>query len=233
MCRHAVKAGNSAYNAAIDAPKLDRWCGSRSSKKRNAGGEALPGFPTGLLTPQVKMQLSVRSHQGRSPELGARVYIDPAATVIGNVQLGDDVSVWPGAVIRGDMHSIAVGSRSNVQDNAVLHVTHASSYNPDGWPVIVGEDVVVGHRAILHGCTLRDRILIGIGAILNDGVTVEDEVIVGAGCLVPPGKLLESGYVYVGNPYKRLRPITDQERDFFRYSAGNYVRLKDKYLAEL
>lgn len=131
------------------------------------------------------------------------------------------------------MHSISIGKRSNVQDNAVLHVTHASSFNPGGWPVIIGEDVVVGHRAILHGCTLRDRVLIGNGAIVNDGAQVEEEVIVGAGCLVPPGKVLESGYVYVGNPSKRLRPVTDQERHFFRYSAANYVRLKDQYLAEL
>ena len=166
------------------------------------------------------------------PKLGQRVYIDPASTVIGDVTLGDDVSVWPGAVIRGDMHWIKVGHRSNVQDNAVLHITHASDYNPDGFPLTVGDDVVIGHRAILHGCTVGDRILVGNGAIVNDGAVVHDEVIIGAGCIVPPGKVLESGYVYVGNPAKPLRPVTDEEIAFFRYSPANYVKLKDEYLEE-
>jgi len=178
------------------------------------------------------MRPSLRSYRGITPQLGERVYVDPAATVIGDVSLGDDVSVWPGAVIRGDMHSIKVGRRSNVQDNAVLHITHASEYNPGGWPLVIGEDVVVGHRAILHGCTLANRILVGNGAIVNDGAVVQDEVIIGAGCMVPPGKTLESGYVYVGNPCRQLRPLTQKEKDFFQYSAANYVKLKDEYLAE-
>ena len=178
------------------------------------------------------MQTNVRSYHGILPRLGERVYVDPAATVIGDVTLGDDVSVWPRAVIRGDMHSIQVGSRTNVQDNAVLHITHASEYNAEGWPLTIGCDVVIGHSAVVHGCTLGDRILVGIGAIVNDGVVVEDEVIIGAGCLVPPGKRLESGFVYVGNPCRRLRPLTADELRFFRYSAANYVKLKDQYLAE-
>jgi len=176
--------------------------------------------------------MTVRTFKGITPQLGARVYVDPAATVIGDVVLGDDVSVWPGAVIRGDMHKIRIGSRSNVQDNAVLHITHASDYNPEGWPLIIGDDVVIGHRALLHGCTLGNRILVGNGAIVNDGAIVEDEVIIGAGCVVPPGKRLESGYVYVGNPCKQGRALKDSERSFFRYSPANYVKLKDQYLAE-
>ncbi len=178
------------------------------------------------------MTTSLRPYRGTMPKLGQRVYIDPASTVIGDVTLGDDVSVWPGAVIRGDMHWIKVGHRSNVQDNAVLHITHASDYNPDGFPLTVGDDVVIGHRAILHGCTVGDRILVGNGAIVNDGAVVHDEVIIGAGCIVPPGKVLESGYVYVGNPAKPLRPVTDEEIAFFRYSPANYVKLKDEYLEE-
>ena len=178
------------------------------------------------------MQHSVRPFKGITPKLGARTYIDPAATLIGDVVLGDDVSVWPGAVIRADMHSIRIGNRSNVQDNAVLHITHASDFNPGGWPLNIGDDVVIGHRAILHGCTIGNRILIGNGAIINDGAVVEDEVIVGAGCMVPPGKRLESGYVYAGNPCKQLRPLKDGERKFFVYSPQNYVKLKDQYLAE-
>ena len=178
------------------------------------------------------MDQSIRSHRGISPQLGSRVYIDPAATVIGDVCLGDDASVWPGAVIRGDMHSIKIGARSNVQDNAVLHITHASDFNPNGWPLSIGDDVVIGHRAVLHGCTVGNRIIIGNGAIVNDGAIIQDEVIVGAGCMVPPGKTLESGYVYVGNPCKQLRALSESEKTFFTYSPANYVKLKDQYLAE-
>lgn len=176
--------------------------------------------------------MNIRPFQGITPQLGERVYIDPHATVIGQVQLGDDVSVWPGAVIRGDLEPIRVGDRSNVQDNAVLHTTHRSKYNPNGYALTIGDDVVIGHRAVLHGCTVGNRVLIGIGAIVNDAAVIEDEVMVGAGCLVPPGKRLASGYVYVGNPAKQLRPLTDEERTFFTYSPGNYVRLKDQYLGD-
>jgi carbonic anhydrase/acetyltransferase-like protein (isoleucine patch superfamily) len=177
--------------------------------------------------------MTVRTFKGITPKLGKDAYVDQAASVIGDVELGDDVSVWPGAVIRGDMHRIRIGSRSNVQDNAVLHITHASDFNPDGWPLIIGEDVIIGHRALLHGCTLGNRILVGNGAIVNDGAIVEDEVIIGAGCVVPPGKRLESGFVYVGNPCKQGRPLKDSEKRFFTYSAGNYVKLKNEYLAEI
>lgn len=178
------------------------------------------------------MDHSIRSHRGISPKLGQRVYVDLAATVIGDVHLGDDASVWPGAVIRGDMHTIRIGDRSNVQDNAVLHITHASDFNPNGWPLNIGDDVVIGHRAVLHGCTVGSRILIGNGAIINDGAVIEDEVIVGAGCMVPPGKTLASGFVYIGNPCKQMRALSEKEKAFFGYSAANYVKLKDEYLDE-
>lgn len=176
-------------------------------------------------------QNRVESFAGRSPDLAEGVYIHPAATVIGDVVLGRDVSIWPGAVVRGDMMAIHIGDRSNVQDNAVLHTTHASEkYNPDGFPLTIGEDVVIGHKAVLHGCTVEDRVLIGIGAILNDGVVVESDIIVGAGTLVPPGKRLESGYVYAGNPAKQMRPLKDEEKSFLRYSPQNYIKLKNQYL---
>ena len=178
------------------------------------------------------MDYSIRTFNGISPKLGQRVYVDPQSTVIGDVCLGDDVSVWPGAVIRGDMLSITVGARSNIQDNAILHTTHASDHNPEGYPLLIGKDVIIGHRAILHGCTLGSCILVGNGAIINDGALVKDQVVVGAGCIVPPRKILESGYIYVGNPCRKLRPLTEQEQAFFRYSAANYVKLKDQYLKE-
>ncbi len=174
--------------------------------------------------------MSLISFRDTTPELGDRVMIDPLALVLGDVVLGDDVSVWPGAVVRGDMHRIRVGARTSVQDGAVLHITHASDYNPDGYPLTIGEDVTIGHQACLHGCTLGSRILVGIGARLLDGAVVEDEVVIGAGTLVPPGKRLDSGYLYVGSPARAVRELTEQERTFFRYTAANYVRLKDEYL---
>ncbi|PXX96229.1 gamma carbonic anhydrase family protein [Halomonas sp. LBP4] len=174
---------------------------------------------------------TIRSWKGMTPQLGERVYIDPASMVLGDVVLGDDCSVWPMAVIRGDMHRIRIGARTSVQDGSVLHITHASDFNPQGFPLTIGEEVTIGHKAILHGCTLGNRILVGMGAIVMDGAVVEDEVIIAAGAVVTPGKRLESGHVYAGNPAKALRPLKEQERAFFPYTAGNYVRLKDDYLS--
>ncbi|MEA2120480.1 gamma carbonic anhydrase family protein [Halovibrio sp. HP20-50] len=178
------------------------------------------------------MSSALRRHQGMEAQLGERVYIDPASVVVGDVVLGDDCSVWPMTVIRGDMHRIRIGARTSVQDGSVLHITHASDFNPDGFPLTVGDDVTIGHKAILHGCTLGSRILVGMGAIVMDGALVEDEVIIAAGAVVTPGKHLESGYVYAGNPAKAMRPLKDTERAFFVYTAGNYVKLKDRFLAE-
>src|SRR5688572_18754367 len=122
------------------------------------------------------MNQPLRPYRGVSPKLGQRVYVDPAAVVIGDVTLGDDCSVWPCAVIRGDMHRIRIGARTSVQDNAILHITHASDFTPGGWPRTIGDDVTIGHGACLHGCTLGNRILVGIGATVLDGVIVEDDV---------------------------------------------------------
>lgn len=177
--------------------------------------------------------MTLRTFQGRTPQLGERVYIDSACVVLGDVVLGDDCSVWPMAVIRGDMHRIRIGARTSVQDGSVLHITHASDFNPAGHPLTIGSDVTIGHKAILHGCTVGDRVLVGMGATVMDGALVEDEVIIAAGALVTPGKRLESGRVYAGNPAKPLRALKDSERAFFRYTAGNYVTLKDQYLAEV
>lgn len=176
--------------------------------------------------------MAIRSYQQHRPQLGARAFVDASAVVIGDVVLGDDSSVWPMTVIRGDMHRIRIGARTSVQDGSVLHITHAGPFNPEGYPLIIGDDVTVGHKVTLHGCTLGNRILVGMGSIVMDGAVVEDEVIIGAGSLVPPGKRLESGYLYVGSPVKQARALTDKERSFFSYTAGNYVKLKDLHLVE-
>lgn len=171
-------------------------------------------------------------YQGTKPTLGDRVFVDSSAVVIGDVQIGEDSSVWPLTVIRGDMHRIRIGKRTSVQDGSVLHITHAGPFNPDGFPLIIGDEVTIGHKVMLHGCTLGSRILVGMGSTVMDGAVVEDDVIIGAGSLVPPGKVLESGYLYVGSPVKQARPLTDKERNFFSYTAGNYVKLKDQHIAE-
>lgn len=176
--------------------------------------------------------MNIRPYQGMTPKLGERVFVDPSAVVLGDVEIGNDSSVWPLVVIRGDMHRIRIGRCSSIQDGSVLHITHAGPYNPDGFPLIIGDHVTVGHQAMLHGCTIGNRVLVGMGAMIMDGAVVEDEVIVGAGSLVPPGKTLKSGYLYVGRPAKPQRELTQQERAFFTYTAENYSRLKDKHRAE-
>ncbi|OUR83509.1 gamma carbonic anhydrase family protein [Cycloclasticus sp. 46_120_T64] len=176
--------------------------------------------------------MPAKPFDSNTPSLSSSSFIHPSAVVIGDVELAADVSIWPLAVVRGDIHSIKIGARSNVQDGSVLHVTHASDFNPGGYPLIIGEDVTVGHNVTLHGCSIGNKCLIGMGAIVMDGAIVNDEVMIGAGSLVPPGKILESGYLYVGSPVKKARAINEKEQRFLSYSPQNYVRLKNRYLAE-
>ncbi len=175
---------------------------------------------------------SLRPFKNTFPILGQRILIDPSSVVIGQVSLGDDASVWPLVAIRGDVNKVEIGRRTNIQDGSVLHVTHRSDHNPLGNPLIIGDDVTVGHKAMLHGCTIGNRVLVGMGSILLDGVMVEDDVMIGAGSLVPPGKRLESGYLYLGAPVRRARALTAAEIAGLTYSANNYVRWKDEYLAQ-
>ena len=175
---------------------------------------------------------AIRSYQGQNPQLEAGVFVDPTALVLGDVSIGEDSSIWPMTVIRGDMHQIRIGKRTSIQDGSVLHITHAGPFNPDGYPLHIGDDVTVGHKAMLHGCRIGNRVLIGMGAIVMDGAIIEDEVVVAAGSLVSPGKTLESGFVYRGSPAKKVREINEKERSFFGYSANNYVNLKNLHLTE-
>ena len=150
--------------------------------------------------------------------------------VIGDVTLGDDVSVWPMAVIRGDVHHITIGNACSIQDGAILHVTHDGPYTVGGKPLILGQGVTVGHQAVLHGCTVDDYCLIGMGSLVLDAVHVKKHVMIGAGSVVTPGKILESGYLYLGNPARAVRQLTSQEIEQLEYSAQHYVRLKNRYL---
>ena len=174
--------------------------------------------------------MSLERYLDTFPQLGARVFVHAAAQVIGDVTLGDDVSVWPSAVLRGDVHRIEIGRGTNFQDLAMGHVTHKSPQNPNGFPLLLGSYVTVGHSAILHACTIGDECLVGMGSLILDGAILEERVLLGAGSLVPPGKRLESGFLYLGRPAVKIRPLTDAELAHFRYSAEHYIRVKDNYL---
>jgi len=165
----------------------------------------------------------IRALGDRRPKLAPSAWVADSAEVIGDVTIGEEASIWPMAVLRGDLEPIRVGARSNVQDGCVLHTTHGVT------PCVLGEDVTVGHRAILHGCEVRDRCLIGMGAILMDRVVVEEECIVAAGALVPEGKRLQSGMLYLGVPARPVRPLTDEERAFLRASAKHYQELARRH----
>jgi carbonic anhydrase/acetyltransferase-like protein (isoleucine patch superfamily) len=174
--------------------------------------------------------MTLSSYLNVSPTMGARVYVAPSAAVIGNVTIGEDSSIWPMAVVRGDVHSIRIGARTSIQDGSVLHVTHDGPYAPGGRALIIGDDVTVGHRAVLHACTIGNACLVGMGALILDDVETEDLVMIGAGALVPPGKRLQARGLYVGSPARRVRDLTQKELDFLTYSAAHYVKVKDNYL---
>lgn len=174
---------------------------------------------------------NITPYLGVAPQLGQRVYIDPSARIMGDVALGDDASVWPGTVIRGDVNRIVIGPGTNVQDLSVLHVSHKSSWDPGGSPLTIGNNVTIGHKVILHGCTIGDECLIGMGAIVMDKVIIQPRVLLGAGSLVLEGRVLESGYLYLGSPARRVRALTAQELGHFLYSAQHYIRLKNNYMA--
>jgi carbonic anhydrase/acetyltransferase-like protein (isoleucine patch superfamily) len=172
--------------------------------------------------------MNLRTYKGIAPTLGERVYVDPAATVIGDVVLGDDVSVWPGAVLRGDVNRIRVGARSNIQDGAIVHVAHAGPYGP-GFPCLIGEGVTIGHAAVVHACVLGDYCLVGMHASVLDGAVVGDYALIGAGAVVPPGKTVGERELWLGNPARCVRVLSDAQVEQLRYSAAHYVRLKDEY----
>lgn len=172
---------------------------------------------------------NIRSFEGKVPTLGNNAFIDPTALLVGDVTVGDDGSLWPNVVARGDIHSITIGARTNIQDGTILHVTHAGEFNATGHALDIGDDVTVGHGVILHGCSIGNRCLVGMGCVVMDGCEVQEESIIGAGTLVSPGKVLESGYLWLGQPARRIREITAEERAYFAYSAQHYVDLARRH----
>ncbi|MBA2237644.1 MAG: gamma carbonic anhydrase family protein [Lysobacter sp.] len=176
--------------------------------------------------------MNLRPYLQHFPAVGERSWVDPAAVVIGDVILGDDVSIWPGCVIRGDVNFIRIGARSIVQDGSVIHVSHDGPHAKlGGFATVIGADVTIGHKAIIHACRIGDAALIGMGAIILDGAVVERHGFVGAGALVAPGKVVGEGELWLGNPARRVRTLSEAEIEGLYYSAKHYVRLKDRYLA--
>lgn len=173
---------------------------------------------------------NIRPYKNNTPTIASSAWIDESSVVIGDVTLSENVSIWPLVVIRGDVNRVSIGARTNIQDGSILHVTHKSASHPDGYPLVIGNDVTIGHKVILHGCQIEDRVLVGMGSIILDGALIESDVIIGAGSLVTGQKTLASGYLYMGQPARQIRPLTPEERAHLLYSANNYVTWKNDYL---
>ncbi|MCN4144755.1 MAG: gamma carbonic anhydrase family protein [Thiohalomonas sp.] len=176
--------------------------------------------------------MSIRPFKQFIPNIGKDVYIDESAQVVGQVEIGVDSSIWPNTTIRGDVNWIKIAANTSIQDGSTLHVTHDhTNKHPCGHPLSIGSQVTVGHNVVLHGCTIEDNCLIGMGAIILDEAHLEKNVFLAAGALVSPGKRLESGYLYVGSPAKKNRALTEDEIEGLQYSADHYVKLKNDYLS--
>lgn len=174
------------------------------------------------------------SFEGNSPVLGKDVFIAPSADVIGEVHMGEDSAIWFGCVIRGDIHYIHIGKRSNVQDLSMIHVTHYKKDDKsDGNPTIIGDDVTIGHKVMLHGCEIKNACLIGMSATILDGAVIGEESIVGANSLITKNKKFPPRSLIMGNPAKVVRELSEEEIEILYKSAKNYVEFKDRYLKEL
>jgi carbonic anhydrase/acetyltransferase-like protein (isoleucine patch superfamily) len=167
----------------------------------------------------------VRTFQGIKPTIPTSCFIETTAVVIGDVVLGEDCSVWFNAVIRGDVNDIRIGNRTNVQDLCMLHVTH------DTHPLVIGDDVTIGHHVVLHGCTIHDRVLVGMGAIIMDGAVIGEDSVVGAGALIVEGTIVPPKSLILGSPAKVKRPVTEKELAWIKESAENYVKYARQYMS--
>jgi carbonic anhydrase/acetyltransferase-like protein (isoleucine patch superfamily) len=165
----------------------------------------------------------ILAYEGKAPRLAPSAFVAEGSVVTGDVEIGEDSSIWFGTVIRGDVNHVRIGARTNIQDQSMVHVTGGTH------PTSVGDDVTVGHRAVLHGCTVHDRSLVGIGAIVLDGAVVGPDAMVGAGALVPPGMVVPPGTLVLGAPAKVKRALTAEEIAGLRASAASYVRRAATY----
>jgi carbonic anhydrase/acetyltransferase-like protein (isoleucine patch superfamily) len=168
----------------------------------------------------------VRTFQGIKPTIPPSCFIETTAVVIGDVVMGEDCSVWFNAVIRGDVNDIRIGNRTNVQDLCMLHVTH------DTHPLVIGNEVTIGHHVVLHGCTIHDRVLVGMGAIIMDGAVIGEDSVVGAGALIVEGTIVPPRSVILGSPAKIKRSVTEKELAWIKESADNYVQYAQQYIGD-
>lgn len=175
--------------------------------------------------------MAIRKFEQYLPKVAASAFVDASAVVTGDVVIGADSSIWPMCSVRGDIQSIRIGERTNIQDGSVLHVTHDSEFAPGGNALSIGNDVTVGHNAVVHACTVEDLCLIGMGSVILDGAVIRSGAILGAGSLVSSGKELEGGYLWLGSPAKRVRELSEREKAFLEYSAAHYVALKSRHMA--
>jgi len=177
---------------------------------------------------------NIRKYLNTYPIIDNSAYIDDSAVIIGDVVIGNNSSVWCNSVIRGDVNSITIGNNSNIQDLTMLHVSHK---NPNKEPteygkLTIGDNVTVGHNCCLHACTIKNNILVGMGTTILDNTIINDNILIGAGSLVPPNKELYSGYLYIGNPVKQVRQLSQEEIEYLEYSALHYVKVKNQYILE-
>ncbi|VAW42687.1 Carbonic anhydrase, gamma class [hydrothermal vent metagenome] len=175
--------------------------------------------------------MSIRKFANTLPKICSSAYIDAQACIIGEVEIGKNSSIWPMTVVRGDVNFIKIGHDTNIQDGSILHVTHKGEYD-SGSPLIIGNGVTVGHGAILHGCTIGNYCLIGMGAVIMDNCVIADYAMIGAGAMLPPNKRVKSGELWLGNPAKKVRDLTAKQIQQLEYSAKHYIKLKDKYKRE-
>ncbi|MCG7941693.1 MAG: gamma carbonic anhydrase family protein [Candidatus Thiodiazotropha taylori] len=172
---------------------------------------------------------NIRPFESHQPEIANDAWVDETAVVIGNVHIASQASIWPMSVVRGDVHKIEIGARTNIQDGSVMHVSHDSYYLPGGRSLVIGEGVTVGHRVLLHGCEIADDCFIGMGSTILDGAVLQQGAMLGAGSLVPQGRTLEGGYLWLGRPAKRVRVLTEKEREIITYTAEHYVKLAQRH----
>ena len=169
----------------------------------------------------------IRSYRGRVPQIAASAYVDPQAVVIGDVTIGEDSSVWPCTVIRGDVNWVRIGARTNLQDGTICHVMR------DEWPLVLGDDVTIGHGCVLHGCTIESRCLIGMGSIILNGAKIGAGSIIGAGTLVPERTQVPPGSLFMGHPGKFRRALTLEDQQSIDRYAARYVEYKATYKGEV
>lgn len=173
--------------------------------------------------------MTIRPFQNHTPVIHDSAYVDTTALVIGQVSIGADSSIWPMTVVRGDINTISIGERTNIQDGSILHVSHDGEFSPGGANMVIGNDVTVGHSVVLHACTLNDCCLIGIGSVILDNAVVHKHAMIGAGSLVTNGKELDGGYLWMGRPAKKVRQLSDREIEYLSYSASHYVKVKQMH----